>query len=403
MRTLFVSVLVALLTAGGARAQDTPITIRAGRLIDGAGGVRENVRLIIVGSTIGRLDRLRGAVTYDLSDLTVMPGWIDTHVHLTAHFDADGRIHSDPDETAAQTVLFAAENAYRTLMAGFTTVQSLGSAQDLDLREAIARGGVPGPRILTSVRAVNTRTGTPEDIRAFVRQLDADGADVVKVFASSSIREGGRLLMSDDQLAAVCGEATVVGLRTVVHAYGTDGVRAAVEAGCGGIEHGTRYDDTVIALMADRGTYLDPQIGLLWENYAEHKAAFLGRGNYTEEGFALMEQARVTGYDTFQRTLAHGGVSVVFGTDAVAGAHGRNAEEFVARVRYGLQDPMDAILSATSRAAEALGLADQIGTLAQGFQADLVAVAGNPLEDINAVRDVVFVMKGGVVYKNLAR
>ena len=403
MRTLGVSVLVMVLTGASATAQNTPVTVRAGRLLDGAGGVRDNVRLTIDGSRVARLDRLRGAVTYDLSDLTVMPGWIDTHVHLTNHFDADGRNHSDPDETPAQAVLYAAENAYRTLMAGFTTVQSLGSPRDLDLREAIARGGLPGPRILTSLRAVTTRTGTPEEIRAFVRQLDADGADVVKVFASSSIREGGRLVMSGEQLEAVCREATAVGLRSVVHAYGTDGVTATVEAGCRGIEHGSRYDDTVIALMADRGTYLDPQIGLLWENYAEHKEAFLGGGNYTEEGFALMEQARVTGYDTFQRTLAHGGVKVIYGTDAVAGAHGRNAEEFVARVRYGLQDPMDAIISATSRAAEALGLADQIGTLAPGFEADLVAVAGNPLDDITAVRDVRFVMKGGVVYKNAVR
>ena len=348
------------------------------------------------------MDRLRGAVTYDLSDLTVMPGWIDTHVHLTNHFDADGRNHSDPDETPEQAILYAVENAYRTLMAGFTTVQSLGSPRDLDLREAIARGGLPGPRILTSLRAVNSRTGTPEEIRAFVRQLDADGADVVKIFASASIREGGAQVMTDEQLQAVCGEANQLGLRTVAHAYGTESLTATIEAGCGGIEHGTRYDDTVIALMADRGTYLDPQIGLLWENYAEHKEAFLGRGNYTEEGFALMEQARVTGYETFQRTLAHGGVRVIYGTDAVAGAHGRNAEEFVARVRYGLQDPMDAIISATSRAAEALGLADQIGTLAPGFAADLVAVAGNPLDDITAVRGVMFVMKGGVVYKNVA-
>ena len=402
MKTLCISVLVMVLTGASATAQNTTVSVRAGRLIDGTGGVRENVRLIIDGSRIARLDRLRGAVTYDLSDLTVMPGWIDTHVHLTNHFDADGRNHSDPDETPEQAILYAAENAYRTLMAGFTTVQSLGSPRDLDLREAIARGGLPGPRILTSLRAVTTRTGTPAEIRAFVRRLDADGADVVKVFASSSIREGGRLVMSGEQLEAVCHEATAVGLRTVVHAYGTDGVTATIEAGCGGIEHGTRYDDTVIALMVDRGTYLDPQIGLLWENYAEHKEAFLGRGNYTEEGFALMERARVTGYETFQRTLAHGGVKVVYGTDAVAGAHGRNAEEFVARVRYGLQDPMDAIISATSRAAEALGLADQIGTLAPGFEADLVAVAGNPLDDIIAVRDVRFVMKGGVVYMNAA-
>ena len=200
MKTLCVSVLAMVLTGASATAQNTPVTIRAGRLIDGAGGVSENVRITVDGSRITAVDRLRGAVTYDFSDLTVMPGWIDTHVHLTNHFDADGRNHSDPDETPEQAILYAAENAYRTLMAGFTTVQSLGNPRDLDLREAIARGDLPGPRILTSLRAVNTRTGTPEEIRAFVRQLDADGADVVKVFASSSIREGGRLVMSGEQL-----------------------------------------------------------------------------------------------------------------------------------------------------------------------------------------------------------
>ncbi len=403
MKTLGVSALVALLAAASAGAQDTPITIRAGRLLDGVGGVAENVTITVQASRISRVGTIPGPVTYDLSDLTVMPGWIDTHVHLANHFDADGRNHSDPDETPAQAILYAAGNAYRTLMAGFTTVQSLGSPRDRDLREAIARGNLPGPRVLTSLRSVNVRTGTPDEIRTFVRRLDADGADVVKIFASASIREGGAQVMSDEQLQAVCGEAREVGLRTVVHAYGTESLTATIEAGCGGIEHGNRYSDAVIDLMAERGTYLDPHLGLIYANYFDNKERFLGRGNYTEEGFALMEEARVIGYETFRRTLAHGGVRVVYGTDAVAGAHGLNAEEFIYRVRDGGQDPMDAIVSATSRAAESLGLADQIGTVRPGYQADLVAVAGNPLDDITAVRNVVFVIKGGVVYKNLSR
>jgi imidazolonepropionase-like amidohydrolase len=195
MKTLCIPALVVLLTGVGVGAQDTPITIRAGRLLDGVGGVLENVTITVEASRITRLDTLSGPVTYDLSDLTVMPGWIDTHVHLTFHFDADGRNHSDPDETPAQAILYAAENAYRTLMAGFTTVQSLGSPRDRDLREAIARGSLPGPRVLTSLRAVNAGTGTPDEIRTFVRRLDADGADVVKIFASASIREGGAQVM----------------------------------------------------------------------------------------------------------------------------------------------------------------------------------------------------------------
>ncbi len=394
-----------LVAAPAAVAQDNPVTIRAGRLIDGAGGVHEGVTITVEGSRITdvRAGGGDGRPTYDLSTLTVLPGLIDTHVHLTAHFDADGRTHDDPDEAPARTILHAAENAYATLMAGFTTVQSLGSPLDRDLRDAIARGTLPGPRVLTSLRPVTAGTGAPEDIRAFVRALAADGADVVKVFASASIREGGGLVMSGEQLRAVCGEAAALGLRTVVHAYGTDGVTATVEAGCGGIEHGNRYDDATIELMAERGTFLDPHVGSLWANYFEHKPRFIGLGNYTEEGFALMEEARVVGYDTFRRTLAHGGVRVVYGTDAVAGAHGRNAEELVYRVRDGGQDPLDAIDSAASLAAESLGLADRIGTVRPGYQADLVAVAGNPLDDIGALRDVRFVMKGGVVFKNVAR
>lgn len=397
-----------VVTAATAQAQEESVTIRAGRLLDGLGNVRENVMLRVEGSRIAAVGEApaageaAGAVSYDLSGLTLMPGLIDTHVHLTAHFDADGRNHHDADETPAQTILYAAENAWATLMAGFTTVQSLGSPADRDLRDAIARGVLPGPRVLTSLGAVRAATGSPDEIRAFVRRLAADGADVVKVFASASIREGGGLVMTAGQLDAVCTEAQAVGLRTVVHAYGTDGLTAAIEAGCGGIEHGNRYDDATIDLMAERGTFLDPHVGSLWANYFEHRDRFIGRGNYTEEGFALMEEARIAGYETFRRTLAHGGVKVVYGTDAVAGAHGRNADELVYRVRDGGQDPMAAIVSATSLAAESLGLADAIGRIQPGYQADLVAVAGDPLDDIAAMRDVRFVMKGGVVYRNEA-
>lgn len=394
-------VLTLLILATTSVAQDSPIVIRAGLLIDGTGGTSRNARIIVADSEITRVDRLRGAATYDLSELTVMPGWIDTHVHLGSHFDPDGKAHrASNEETAEQSMLYAVENAYRTLMAGFTTVQSLGSPRDQDLRDWIARGDIPGPRILTSLRAIDAETGDAEAIRSHVRQLADDGADLVKIYASESIRSSGGRALSDEQIEAACGEAAEVGLRTAVHAYGSEVVSSAIRAGCTSIEHGNRYDDDVIALFAEHGTYLDPHLGLLYDNYVDHKDAFLGIGNYTEEGYVRMDEARRIGYDTFQRTRANKSVQIIYGTDAVAGAHGRNFEEFIARVRVGRQNPMDAIVSATSRAAASLGLGDRIGTIKRGFIADLVAVEGNPLEDITAVRRVRFVMKDGRVYKH---
>ena len=395
------AVTLTLAATGVAPAQDAPVSLRAGLLIDGAGGTRSNARIFVNDATITRVDGLRGAVTYDLSDLTLMPGWIDTHVHLTSHFGADGRLHRSAgrDADATRTMLHAVGNAYRTLMAGFTTVQSLGSPLDADLRDAIARGDVPGPRVLTSLRAVTAATGDAEAIREHVRQLKAEGADVVKMFASGSIREGGLRALSDDQIEAACDEGRAQGLRVVVHAYGSEVVSAVARAGCTSIEHGNRFDADTIALLAERGTFLGFHVGLLWDNYAVNRERFIGIGNYTAEGFARMSQARRIGMRTFRETLRNPDVQVVFGTDAVAGSHGRNVEEFIVRINEGGQRPMDAILSATSRAARSLGLGDSLGQVAPGFTADLVAVDGNPLEDIGALRRVRFVMKEGVVHR----
>lgn len=382
-------------------AQDGATTIRAGLLIDGTGATRRNARIFIEDGAITRIDGLRGAVTHDLSNLVVMPGWIDTHVHLATHFDGDGRIHrSETEESEGQAMLYAVANAYRTLMGGFTTVQSLGSALDTDIRDWMARGELPGPRVLTSIRPVTAETGDDDAIRQFVQTLAADGADVVMVLASASVLDGGERSMSDQQIRAACGEATSRGLRTAVHAHGTEVIRAAILAGCTSIEHGNQYDDDVIELLTEHGTFLSPQISLVYQNYFDNRDRFLGIGSYTSVGFALMEEARRAGVDTFIRTLANPSVKVVLGTGAVAGAHGLNREELIARVDDGRQDEMAAILSATSVAATSLGLGDQVGTIAPGFKADLVAVDGNPLDNITNVRNVRFVMKDGRVYRN---
>jgi imidazolonepropionase-like amidohydrolase len=386
-----------LLIAVSGLATAQPIVIKAGTIIDGKGHALKNRQIVVEGSKIVSVGEGKGRADYDLSGLTLMPGWIDTHVHIGWFFNQKDRLDQGAG-TAAQAALYAEGNAYQTLMGGFTTVQSLGGEIDGDLRNLINAGRIPGPRIITSLRSVNENTGTPEQIRAYVRKMKEDGADVIKLFATASIRDGGAQTMTNEQVAATCHEATALGLRSVVHAHAPGGAKAAIAGGCTSIEHGAFLDDETLQLMADKGVYFDPNF-LVLHNYLENKPKFLGIGNYTEEGFAYMEKGLPLMSTVLQKAIKHH-VKIVFGTDGVAGAHGRNAEEFIYRVRDGHQAPMDAITSATSLAAEALRLSDRIGSIAPGMEADLVAVDGNPLEDITAVRRVVFVMKGGKVLRN---
>jgi imidazolonepropionase-like amidohydrolase len=380
------------------------IVIAASTVLDGKGHVLHNTRIVIEGSKIVSIDPKAGPVDYDLRGLTVLPGWIDAHVHITWSFGHEGK-NAGPGVTTQEAAYQSASNAWVTLRAGFTTVQSVGSPLDIPLRDAIAKGSLPGPRILTAVEPLQGRgaqTGTPDEIRAFVRKQKEAGADLIKIFASQSIRQGGAMTLSQDQLNAACDEAKKLGLRTLVHAY-KDAVRAATLAGCTEVEHGTLATDDDLKLLAAKGTYLDPQAGLVIENYLLNKEKFLGTPGYTEEGFAAMSKILPLNHELVQRAVKIPGLKIVFGTDALAGSHGRNAEEFIDRVRDGGVDPMTAMVSANSLAAEAMRLSDQIGSIASGLQADIIALDGDPLRDITAVRRVVFVMKGGVVYKNVAR
>jgi len=377
------------------------IVISASTLFDGKGHVLRNTRIVVEGSKIVAIDPKAGPVDYDLRELTVLPGWIDAHVHVTWIFGKDGK-NAGQGGTTPEAIYAAASIAYVTLMAGFTTVQSIGSPADIPLRDAIARGSLPGPRIITAAEPLfgqGERTGSPDQIRVFVRKQKEAGADVIKIFAAASIRQGGNMTLSQEQLNAACDEAKKVGLRTVVHAY-KDAVRAATLAGCTQIEHGTMATDDDLKLMAHKGTYLDPQAGLVIENYLDNKERYLGTPGYTEEGFAAMQRVLSLNHELVRRASKIPGLKIVFGTDAVAGAHGRNAEEFIDRVRDAGVDPMAAMVSANSLGAEAMGLTDQIGSIAPGLQADIIALDGDPLKDITAVRRVVFVMKAGVVYKN---
>jgi imidazolonepropionase-like amidohydrolase len=408
---IIISTLVILVVCAWARpvSAQAPergkrLVIAASSVLDGKGRLLRNTRVVIEGSKIVAIDPKAGPVDYDLRGLTVLPGWIDAHVHITWSFGPDGK-NAGPGGTTPDAQYSAASNAWATLMAGFTTVQSIGSPNDIPLRDAIARGALPGPRILTAVEPLTGRgeqTGTPDEIRAYVRKQKEAGADVIKIFASQSIRLGGGMTLSKEQLNAACDEARKQGLRTVVHAY-KDAVRAATLAGCTQVEHGTLATDDDLKLMAERGTYLDPQAGLVIENYLLNKEKFLGTPGYTEEGFAAMLKILPMNHELVRHAVKTPGLKIVFGTDALAGSHGRNAEEFIDRVRDGGMPPMAAMVSANSLGAEALGMADRIGSIAPGLEADIIAIDGDPLKDITAVRRVVFVMKGGQVYKNAAR
>jgi imidazolonepropionase-like amidohydrolase len=398
------TLLACLVCASVALAQERPIVLKASTALDGKGQVLHNTIIVVENGKIARVGGTapQGALMYDLSGLTVSPGWIDAHVHPTWHFDANGRLAGD--EPKEQTVLAGAANSWKMLAAGFTTVQSLGSPLDKDLRDAIDRLGLPGPRILTSLDPIFGRgdaTGTPDELRAVVQKHAKDGADLIKMFASGSIREGGKATLSQDQLNAICGEANRVGLRTVVHAYGP-AVRMASAAGCTEVEHGLYATDDDLRFLAEHGTYFDPQAGLVLQNYLDNKPHYLGIGNYTEAAFDIMQKVLPEFQELFRHAIRTPGLKVIFGTDAVAGAHGRNAEEFLYRVQTCGQSPMAALVSANSLAAEALHLQDRTGSIAPGLDADIIALDGDPLKDITAVRRVVFVMKGGKVFENLA-
>jgi imidazolonepropionase-like amidohydrolase len=385
-----------LVFAATLAASAQTIVVHADRMLDGKGGIVRNATVTIEGSKIVKIGGNTKA-DYDLKGMTLMPGWIDTHTHPTWHFGEDGRFFQGR-ETPEQKLKYAAENAKATLLAGFTTIQSLGDPVDGPLRDSINKGDREGPRILTSLRQINERSGEPEQIRQMIRQMKKDGADVVKMFATASIRDGGKQTMTNEQIDAACGEAKAQGLRAVVHAHAADGARAAILAGCTGIEHGTMLDDATLDLMREKGVFFDPNF-LVLHNYIDNKPKYLGIANYTDEGFAYMEKALPLISDVLRRARARK-VMIVFGTDAVAGSHGRNFEEFIYRVKDGGDQPMDSIVSATSVAAASLRMADKIGTVAPGFEADLVAVEGDPIDDITAVRKVAFVMKGGKVVKH---
>jgi imidazolonepropionase-like amidohydrolase len=378
-----------------------PVVIVADRALDGRGGVMSNVRIGVAHGKITSLAAAApsGATVIDLRRYTVLPGWIDTHVHLDSHFDRTGHI-ATRNESVAEAALGMANNAWLTLMAGFTTVQSVGANSEAPLRDMIRDRGFPGPRVLTSLSPIQADTSVSSDsLRSMVRRRKALGADLIKIFASKSERVGAGPTITEEQLRVLCDEATAVGLRSMVHAYRSQ-TGAAARAGCREIEHATYSTQADIDAAVHAGAYISPQVGLVVQNYLENRARYVGVGGFTDEGMAIMERDLPRDFEICTIAVHTPGAKVVFSTDATAGAHGRNAEEFFGRVEHCGQTPMAALVSANSLAAEAMGMSDRIGSLAPGYEADIIALDGDPLTDLTAVRRVVFVMRGGVVYKS---
>ncbi|HEY4304587.1 MAG TPA: amidohydrolase family protein [Gemmatimonadaceae bacterium] len=406
MRTLAGSLILGAAATLGAQnssiggPSNTPITIHAATMIDGRGREQRDVTITVRAGKIEKVDvGVRGGKpTYELGQATLLPGLIDAHTHPGWYINKDGALHTNRDgDTPAQSALSRAGNLYATLMAGFTTIQSLGGMEDLDLRDAVNRWQIPGPRLITSLGQMSNKNPTPDSLRAIVRNYKRLGADVIKLFASAGLQNGGEQTLSDEQIGAICGEAKSLGLRSVVHAISAGSVRAATLGGCTEIEHGTFATDAELKLMAEHGTIFDPQVCLVFQNYIDHREVY-GKSGYTEETFKSLGGAIVPATAMFKRALVTPGLKLIFGTDAVALAFGRNAEELYCRVGAG-QKPMDAITTATSATANALGLGDHLGVIAAGYDADIIATRGNPGTDIHALSDVVFVMRGGVLFR----
>jgi len=387
--------------------RDLGVVLSAARAYDGFGEALVPAVVYVLGDRIAGVgpdvEAPDGALLIDLGDATLLPGLIDAHVHITNSFS------SEPDRDA-DTGVPGASTAEALLLSGFTTVRSLGSRdfQDVALREAIDAGEVPGPRLIASSQGLTDRLhaaadgdriaegdapAVEEDIRAFVRERIEGGADWLKIFASRSSRSGGTATYSLEQLEWAVDEADQAGISTSAHAHAAEAARRAIEAGARTIEHGALLDDAVLDLMIERGTYLAPNL-YLSEYYLENGDRF----GYTEEQLGWTERLLQPRTEVF--TLAvQKGVAIVFSTDANSGWvwSGDTAIEFDRRVAAG-QSRQDAIISATSRAAEALQISD-IGNLTIGYRADVIAVDGDPLVDINALRRVVLVMKDGEIYK----
>lgn len=429
------AVAIGALAAAPALAQQEAkgsgtVVLHAARVIDGTGAapitngvvvVRDD-RIVAVGRE-GAVDVPAGARVVDLGDATLLPGFIDAHVHLV------GRPLSDPagDDAAVRdfagfTAITGVANARKTLMAGFTSVRMVGAPDfdDIALRQAINTGWVPGPRIETAGHSFGItgghcdengfrpglededyRTGAADgvdEVRKAVRYQVKYGADVIKICATGGVLSEGDAVGATqytlDEMRAVVDEAKKLDRKVAAHAHGTEGIKLAVQAGVSSIEHGSFLDEEGAKMMAQRGTYLVPTLSA---GEAAEKAANSGRltGLRAQKAHAAASAMR----NAIKLALANH-VPIALGTDAGVGPHGANGHEFTLMTEWGGMSPMQSIVAGTSSAAKLLGWDQNVGTLVAGKYADVVAVAGNPLQDIHVMEHPTFVMKNGVVYEN---